>query len=1095
MTISYRLGLDIGTNSIGWCAVTLDAEGRPSGVLDAGVRILTPNDEAGRDPKSKASLAANRRLARGARRRRDRFLRRQKRLMTLLTEAGLMPADRAERKCLEKLVPYWLRKTALDRRIELHEIGRALFHLNQRRGFRSNRIADSDNDEKSAMKQGAAQLTAAIGQPGQPRTLGEFLANRHRRDRLGRREGNGAAPEPVRFRPTSQGSKNLYDFYPTRELAEAEIDRIWTSQQRYHGDALTEDLRETIKAAIIDQRPLKPQIVGRCTLRPGEEIVAPYDFDIDLGERAPKAHPLFQRFRILQDVCQLRIVRPGLRERFLTVPERDAVAAALMHRSGNMVSFEALRKGLKLPPDARFNYERSGGKGFPPDQTAAKLGAKKAFGKEWRGLPRERQIEVVERLLVIEDESVLCDWLMLKFDLDGETAERIADLRLPQGHGQFGRAALGDLVEVMEKESAEAVDPSTGEICARPLTYDEATKRIGLHHSDHRPDERRASLPYYGEILARHVISRSAAPEGSQERIGRVPNPTVHIGLNQLRKIVNLLIETYGPPQEIAVELARELKLNKKRKDEVNKLNNENRKANDEIREELKRLGYNAESHDNRLRLRLHRELPPAERVCVYSGTPISKTMLFGGGVEIDHILPHSRTLDDSFANNVLCTKQANQEKGNRAPAEAWKGDRLQRIAERAERLFKNKAWRFAPDAMERFEERGGIAARHLTDTQHMSRLAKTYLEHVCDRVDASPGRLTAMLRGKWGLNSLLPDHNYADVNHPKNRKDHRHHTIDAFVLACTDRGLLNRIARESGRAEELDLDRLFPKNSFPTPFDGYREALQSRLDTMIVSHKPDHGIPPGAQDDVRVTSGALLEGSAYGFVDAEIDGKPYNLVYRVPIHQVTDSIIEGKKGRIVRDECLRQALRKVRDEAKRAGQQLDEALSEYGRHHNIRRIRILKTDQSVKIVKHGNGFRKAYSAGDNHRIEIYEMPDGSWQGEGVTVFDANRPGFQPDWCMEHSNAKLVMRLHKGDLIEADLGDGREIYRVCRLVPSNDLLWLALHNEAGSLEKRYKDEDDPFRYKWPAYPRLQQAGARRVRVDPLGRVAYAKERP
>ena len=1093
MTISYRLGLDIGTNSIGWCAVALDAEGRPSGVLDAGVRILTPNDEAGRNPKSKASLAANRRLARGARRRRDRFLRRQKRLMTLLTEAGLMPADRAERKCLEKLDPYWLRKTALDRRIELHEIGRALFHLNQRRGFRSNRIADSDNDKKSAMKQGAAQLTAAIGQPGQPRTLGEFLANRHRRDRFGRRDGSGAAPEPVRFRPTSQGSKNLYDFYPTRELAEAEIDRIWTSQQRYHDEALTENLRETIKAAIIDQRPLKPQIVGRCTLMPDKHIVSPCGFPIDLGERAPKAHPLFQRFRILQDVCQLRIVRPGARERYLTLAERDAVASALMHRSG-VAPFDKLRSALKLRDDERLNYERTDRKGFQPDQTAAKLGSKNHFGKEWRSSSRELQIEVVERLLAVQNEDEMRHWLRQTFGLHPDTAECIAEARLPQGHGQFGRAALGELVRIMESEGVEATSPVTGEVYRRPLTYNEAVERLGKHHSDLRPD-RLPFLPYYGKAMARHVVSRPNAPEGSQERIGRVPNPTVHIGLNQLRKIVNLLIETCGPPQEIAVELARELKLNKKRKDEVNKLNNENRKANDEIREELKRLGYNAESHDNRLRLRLHRELPPAERVCVYSGTPISKQMLFGGGVEIDHILPHSRTLDDSFANKVLCTKQANQEKGNRAPAEAWKGDRLQGIAERAERLFKNKAWRFAPDAMERFEERGGIAARHLTDTQHMSRLAKTYLEHVCDRVDASPGRLTAMLRGKWGLNSLLPDHNYANVNQPKNRKDHRHHAIDAFVLACTDRGLLNRIARESGRAEELDINRLFPKDSFPMPFDGYREALQNRLNTMIVSHKPDHGIPPGAQDDVRVTSGALLEGSAYGFVDSEIDGKPYNLVYRVPIHQVTDSIIEGKKGRIVRDECLRQALRKVRDDAKRAGQQLDEALSEYGRHHNIHRIRILKTDQSVKIVKHGNGFRKAYSAGDNHRIEIYEMPDGSWRGEGVTVFDANRPGFRPEWCMEHPNAKLVMRLHKGDLIEADLGDGREIYRVCRLVPSNDLLWLAPHNEAGSLEKRYKDEDDPFRYKWPAYPRLQQAGARRVRVDPLGRVAYAKERP
>lgn len=1084
----YRLGLDIGTNSIGWCAVTLDPEGRPCGVMDAGVRILTPNDEAGRDPKSKASLAATRRAARGARRRRDRFVRRRERLMAVLIEAGLMPADPKERKALEKLDPYWLRKEALDRPLELHEIGRALFHLNQRRGFKSNRIADSDNDEKSAMKQGSRALEAAIGKVGAPRTLGEFLAKRHRRNSDGHREKNGVAPEPVRFRPTSEGGKNLYDFYPTRALIDDEFEKIWSRQERCQGDVLHDELKKKIKGLILDQRPLKPQIVGRCTLRPEEETAAPYGFDIDLGERAPKAHPLFQRFRVLQDVCQLRIVRPGLKERCLTLPERDAITAALMHRSGNIVAFESLRKGLKLPDDARFNYERSGRKGFPPDQTATKLGAKKTFGKVWRSLPRDRQIEVVERVLAVEDEADLCAWLRSGFGLDGDTAERIADTRLPQGHGQFGRAALRELVAVMETESVEAADPETGGIYERPLTYDEAVDRIGRHHSDHRP-ERRASLRYYGEILARHVVSRPSAPAGSQERIGRVPNPTVHIGLNQLRRIVNALIETYGPPREIAVELARELKLNKKRKDDLNRQNRENRDANDRRREELTNLGQ-ADTHDNRLRLRLYDELPAAERVCVYSGTPISKQMLFGGGIEIDHILPHSKTLDDGFMNKVLCTRESNRRKGNRAPAHAWDGDERREIAERAERLFPKKAWRFAPDAMERFEEQGGIAARHLTDTQHMSRLAKTYLEHVCERVDASPGRLTAMLRGRWGLNDLLPDHNYANVNQPKNRKDHRHHAIDAFVLACTDRGLLNRIARESGRAEELDLDRLFPKDSFPVPFAGYREALDRRLKTTIVSHKPDHGIPPGAQHDVRVTSGALLEATAYGLVDEEIDGKRYNLVTRKPIQALQLSEVAR-----VRDAGLRRDLIRVCDETKAAGGKLDEALSEFGQRVGIRRVRILKTEKSVKLVEHGNGFRKAYSAGDNHCIEIYELSDGMWQGEGVTVFDANRPGFEPEWRAKYPDAKLMMRVHNGDLIEADFEDGQTIYRVCSLDASANRLKLAPHCEAGSLGERHRDSNDPFRYAMKSYSKLKAAGARRMRVDPIGRVAYAKERP
>ena len=169
----YRLGLDLGSNSIGWCVLDLDAGGRPCGVRDAGVRILSPNEEAGRDPQSKTSLAAERRDARSARRRRGRFVRRRDRLMETLVGAGLMPVDRIVRKSLERLDPYALRKEALDCRLSPSEIGRALFHLNQRRGFKSNRISDSDHDERSSMKQGIKRLEVELESAG-GRTLASF---------------------------------------------------------------------------------------------------------------------------------------------------------------------------------------------------------------------------------------------------------------------------------------------------------------------------------------------------------------------------------------------------------------------------------------------------------------------------------------------------------------------------------------------------------------------------------------------------------------------------------------------------------------------------------------------------------------------------------------------------------------------------------------------------------------------------------------------------------------------------------------------------------------------------------------------------------
>lgn len=1099
--MTYRLGLDLGTNSIGWCLLELDATGRPAAVEAAGVRILTPNEEAGRDPQSKASLAADRRAARAMRRRRDRFLRRQKRLMETLIEAGLMPAEIADRKTLEKIDPYWLRAEALDRRLSLHELGRAIFHINQRRGFKSNRIADGGDNEDGAVKAGMAKLNAALEESG-ARTLGELLANRHSRDRdgyrvdsegarVGARNDNPharAEVRGVRFRPRAEGAKNLYDFYPSRDMTEGELDAIWAVQKKHHPQ-LTDDLLVRLKRIIVEQRPLKKPVVGRCTLRPEPGEQTSYGLKIDMGERAPKAHPLFQRFRILQDISQLRIKRPGLNERPLTMQEFKALVSKLSMTGESACKFENLRKELKLPDDARFNYELSGRSGFKPDETAVKLRSKKAFGRAWDSLDRDRQIELVEHLLQVEDPEALITWLMERHGLSEEQAEAVSGTRLPQGHGQFGRSVLADLVEVMESRSEEdGVDPQTGEIYARPLKYNEATQAFEEQCSHRRASGGLPKLPYYGEALRRHVISKPDAPTGSQESWGRVPNPTVHIGLNQLRAVVNTLIDTYGQIDEIVVELARELKLKKQRRDEIERENRENEKKNADRRERLAKLGM-ADTHDARLRLRLFDELPADEKVCVYSGAALSVERLFDGSVDIDHILPHSSTLDDSFMNKVLCTAHANREKGKLAPASAWSGERLQEIEERARRLFPRKAWRFSMDAMTRFDAEGGFLARQLTDTQHMARMAKTYLEQVCKQVWAPPGRLTAMLRAKWGLNDILLDHNFTNPALPKNRKDHRHHAIDAFVVACTDRGLLNRMARASGQAEDLNLDRLYPNDSFPEPWDGYRDELRAVLDRVVVSHKPDHGLAPGNQDNPGVTSGQLLEETAYGLVDEEIDGKRYNLVTRKPVNALTSSEIQR-----VRDKELRVALQAVEYKAKQSGQKLEDALAAFGEAKGIRRVRILKTEQSVRVIRHGAGFEKAYTPAGNHRIEIYELPDGSWSGEGVSVFDANQPGFKPQWRQRYPGAKLVMRVHNGDLIEADFGTGRDIYRVYQLRPSANLLVVAKHSEAGSLAKRHADDTDPFRQSFPSYTALKSAAARIVRVDPIGRVSYPEPR-
>src|SRR3546814_17689787 len=121
--MTTHLGLDIGTNSIGWCLYDSDS------IRDIGVRIFSD----GRDPKSGASLAVDRRNARAMHRRRDRYLRRRSALLQALVATGLMPVAANDARALAGCDPYALRKRRLDDRLDPHAFGRALFHLKDRK--------------------------------------------------------------------------------------------------------------------------------------------------------------------------------------------------------------------------------------------------------------------------------------------------------------------------------------------------------------------------------------------------------------------------------------------------------------------------------------------------------------------------------------------------------------------------------------------------------------------------------------------------------------------------------------------------------------------------------------------------------------------------------------------------------------------------------------------------------------------------------------------------------------------------------------------------------------------------------------------------
>ncbi|HSC46304.1 MAG TPA: type II CRISPR RNA-guided endonuclease Cas9 [Candidatus Acidoferrum sp.] len=1074
-----RLGIDAGTNSQGWCLLELDKDGRPCGVRSMGVRIFSD----GRNPKDGTSLAVQRRVPRGMRRRRDRYLDRRHDLLQELTALGLMPGDEAERKGLSALDPYQLRAKAVNGPVTPYELGRALFHLNQRRGFKSNRKTDNpdDNSKIQPRIEGLKQRIAQMG----AKTLGEYFWHRQRKGK------------PVRARP------EVEDLYPDRALYESEFDTIREIQAPHQ--SLRPEQWDALRDLIFYQRPLKPVDPGWCLLEEGER-------------RANRALPCAQEFRMVQEANNLRVLLPGEPARRLSQEERDKVLKEL--RTKKELKLEALLKLLKLPSGSRVNLLDENRKGLKGDETAARLSNKEIFGKDWLAMPSERRTAIVRTLLETEKpEDIECiaqaDWA-----LSEAAAKKLANTPMPEGYARLSEEAIAKLLPIMEDQG---------------LNYAEAVAEVPEygHHSDFRPDTALDRLPYYGEVLTRHCVGADPMKPKDDEvgRYGRIANPTVHIGLGQLRRVVNRLVEAQGTPEEIVIELARELKLNKQERDEERRKIRENETAN-ERREEQIRAADGVPSPHLLRKLRLWEEQQyGSEKICPFTGVPISFAMTISEVTEIEHILPFSKTLDDSMANKVLSLREANRAKRDRTPYDAFGSDPklagrqydYEKILMWTDALPKNKRWRFHKDAMEQFGKDRDFLDRQLNETKYLSRVARGYLAHLYNekaenrlRVRAIPGRLTAMLRGKWGLNDLLlRGHNRLGGNQDqesdrakKNRDDHRHHAIDAFVIAMTDQRLLQQVANLNSEAER---NRLIEK--IPPPWEGFTpDVLRPHLDRLVVSHKPDHGSFPWSHkaNGKSQTSGSLHNDTAYGLI-APSKNENWTVVSRSALSSFSgeEKMDAGLRG--VRDDVLRKALIAAWEEFKARKPEVKEKTIEdsdrkpkniaaqfadhaavqgiplNGRTVKVRRVRLMEDLAVVPIKDRKTGKPyKAYKPDGNAFAEIYELPSGRWTANVVRRFDANQPDFDPAMVRPHPAAKKITRLHIDDIVALEDGGRRRIMRVVKL--SGQTIVMADHNEAGALKARDADKNDPFKYFSKSAGALKALSFRKVGVDEIGRL-------
>ncbi|MBO7333076.1 MAG: hypothetical protein J6U64_05375 [Alphaproteobacteria bacterium] len=308
-------------------------------------------------------------------------------------------------------------------------------------------------------------------------------------------------------------------------------------------------------------------------------------------------------------------------------------------------------------------------------------------------------------------DALIIDCLCQRFSLSEEVGKALLyDVEWEDGFGALSEKAIRKIVEAMK----------TG------MTYDMACQEAGYHHS-HKETVHRDFLPYYGEILEQSCIGQKDNPTTPEERYGKIANATVHVALNQVRQVVNELIRHYGQPFDISIEYARDLNASAEERQKMTKNRDDNEAENERIKKELfEKTGRSDWTHRDIEKYKIWKNMgvPKGEsalncRECPYTGDKVSVSDLLNGNrFQIEHIIPFSLSLDNSYANRVIASTDANYAKGNRTPYDAFHKDEFAPritwadIQKRIKKLPLEQQWRFGKDAMKKFEEKEGPIAR-----------------------------------------------------------------------------------------------------------------------------------------------------------------------------------------------------------------------------------------------------------------------------------------------------------------------------------------------------------------------------------------------
>lgn len=866
------LGLDIGSTSIGWSVVDEN-----QAIIKSGVHIFpvgVKDDDFNKSGKE-VSKNVGRRMARSARRLIFRYRLRREQLKRILLENAMMPGftvinEKMHYLPLKAKELFYLRKKALDEPITLEELGRICLLLNQRRGFKSGRKDRGKGDEKetSKLKIAMGQLDRDIEEAG-ARTLGEFYWLLYKASEDKKDWHNEDEPiEPLH----NKAHRLDVSRYAFRATYEKEFDLIWDTQKLHH-TILTEDLKKQIKdRTIFYQRKLKSakHLVSRCRIYPKKRC-------------SPASHPLFQEFRLWQKLADIRVTVPSNQiENYrslapLSLEEKQILASELKYNS--KLTEPQMKKLLGFSKEATFNQIEGLGIG---NRTMTQF--KNALGEKKLSAMTEEEIDQLWHVLYCaEEDAELFKHLVEFYQYTGEEAENLVKINLEADYGSLCKKALKGITLHMK----EGMD------------YTEACLAIGFHHSQDELDN----------------PNRELATQLKRTKEDDLRNPLVNKTVSESIRLVNAIISDpdCGRPDLVRIEFARSLQKPKAFREEElarNKAKNLRReeymeflhakvgrhlvRRSDLIKFELwlemefsetdlKKLAPNLPVDDfrrfaqkvnskDRLKYDLWME---CGRVSPYTGKVISLTTLFSPEIEVEHIIPYSKSQDNSFVNLTLSEKSFNDKaKRNRTPLEAYEvlpdgQNEIFKFKKRVEYFSEGKQKRFLFDGSE--DQLKKFRPSDLANTAYISKVVRRKLLTAIRKVEITNGQITSKLREFWGLNEILNP----EGKNEKSRLDHRHHAIDAIAIACTSIRFIQKLSKEA----TFDHRGRMRIPSFESPFEHFQDEVKKSVDRIFISYRVDsrllvsrknkyiHSKAKGGVTPQRTISvrGALHEEKFYG--------------------------------------------------------------------------------------------------------------------------------------------------------------------------------------------------------------------------------------